>query len=99
MSEVRIKQLVAELLQNQDMTIQQIEKSILKNGFNMKIQGGDEQHGTYAIFQKYHPFSIAITKCQCGHIHYLEDMCIKCNPDWETKNFIPHENIDYGLPF
>lgn len=96
---VELQNLVENILNNTKLSIEQIETEVRSKGFNFKLEGGDKLHGTYTIFQNYRKFSVAITKCECGHIHYLEDMCIKCNPDWEIIIFTPHEDIDYMLPF
>ena len=95
---IELQSLVETLLNNTNVSIEKIETEVRSKGFNFKIQGGDEQHGTYAIFQNYHKFSVAITKCHCGHIHYLEDMCIKCHPDW-AMTFLKNGNIKVNSEF
>ncbi|WP_166166561.1 hypothetical protein [Acinetobacter sp. SA01] len=107
----QLKEIVSYLLKNPAITIQEIENQVLVHGGIMKLQGGDENHGTYSIFRKYHKSQIDITKCHCGHIHLLEDMCIKCHPDWAVT-FYKDGSIklnpdftqslqedDLGLPF
>lgn len=78
----QLKEIVSDLLKKPEITIQEIEDQVLAHGGIIKLQGGDENHGTYSIFLKYQRSQIDITKCHCGYIHLLEDMCIKCHPDW-----------------
>lgn len=107
----QLKEIVSNLLKKASVTMQEIETQVVAHGGMMKLQGGDESHGTYSIFRKYERSQIDITKCHCGHIHLLEDMCIKCNPDWAmtfhkdgrinvNADFIKSlQEDDSGLPF
>jgi hypothetical protein len=85
MEDKTLKEIVDSLLLIPSITIQEIEKQIVSNGGIIELEGGDENHGTYSIFRKNHKSEIDITKCSCGHIHLLEDMCIKCHPEWLTR--------------
>ncbi|MFY0034523.1 hypothetical protein ABTP97_22520, partial [Acinetobacter baumannii] len=78
--DLAIEDFVNKTLNLEGLTLKGFEKLAISNGFYFKQQGGDENHGTYAIFKTYNAHSAAITKCHCGHIHRLEDMCIKCHP-------------------
>ncbi|AFU39013.1 UNVERIFIED_CONTAM: hypothetical protein KWE62_03310 [Acinetobacter baumannii] len=78
--DLAIEDFVNKTLNLEGLTLKGFEKLAISNGFYFKQQGGDENHGTYAIFKTYNAYSAAITKCHCGHIHRLEDMCIKCHP-------------------
>ncbi|WP_228144438.1 hypothetical protein [Acinetobacter baumannii] len=100
-----IENFVSETLNHEGLTLKEFEKLAISNGFYFKQQGGDENHGTYAIFKTYNAHSAAITKCHCGYIHRLEDMCIKCFPEYEdnskkngsSKGFLSFD--EYDLPF
>ncbi|MEM9994152.1 MAG: hypothetical protein AAGE79_08465 [Acinetobacter pittii] len=78
--ELAIEGFVNKTLNIEGLNIKEFEILANANGFNFELQGGDENHGTYAIFKPYYAHSAAITKCHCGHIHRLEDTCIKCHP-------------------
>lgn len=80
-----LEALIEQLLSNTEISIEQIKDEVLQKGFNFEIQCGDDNHATYAAFQNECDFSVAIVKCTCGFIHLLEDMCIKCHPEWLTR--------------
>lgn len=82
---IELEGLIEQLLKTPDITIEKIKDEVLRDGFNFEIQCGDDSHATYAAWQSKCDFSVAIVKCTCGHIHLLEDMCIKCHPEWLTR--------------
>lgn len=82
---IELQDLIEQLLNNPEISIDQIKDEVLHKGFNFEIQCGDDNHATYAAFQTECDFSVAIVKCTCGFIHLLEDMCIKCHPEWLTR--------------
>lgn len=107
----QLKEVVSNLLKNPSITIQEIENQVVAHGGIMKLHTGDKRHGTYSIFRKFRRSQIDITKCRCGHIHLLEDMCIKCHPDWAATFYKdgrikinpdlikPLEDDELGLPW
>ncbi|MDO7525740.1 hypothetical protein Q5M60_12310 [Acinetobacter baumannii] len=96
-----LDKLIDSLLSNSEITIETINDSVQKNDLIIELVTGNEKHATYVIYKQYENYSVAITKCKCGYIHYLEDLCIKCHPK-ETFDS-PSEKIldfdDYDLPF
>ncbi|WP_336938960.1 3'-5' exonuclease [Acinetobacter modestus] len=83
----RLNQFVSDVLDIEGIEIEDIKQLARDNGFICKLVGGDNKHGSYTIFKKFKAYSVAITKCHCGHIHLLEDMCVECNPDLKD-NFL-----------
>lgn len=96
-----LDKLVESLLNKCDITIESITETVQKNEFIIELVNGNEKHATYAIYKQHESYSVAITKCKCGYIHYLEDLCIKCHP--KETYISPSEKIldfdDYDLPF
>lgn len=101
----RLNQFVSDVLDIEGIMIDDIKSLAKENGYFCVLVGGDEHHGSYSIHQKYNTHIVTITKCHCGHIHLLEDMCVECYPDLKD-NFLgngtsiaiiePHDN---ELPF
>jgi len=98
---IELQDLIEQLLNNPEISIDQIKDEVLHKGFNFEIQCGDDNHATYAAFQSESDCCVAITKCVCGFIHLLEDMCIKCHPEWLTRPDCDVSAISYidDLPF
>ncbi|WP_336153570.1 3'-5' exonuclease [Acinetobacter pittii] len=82
---IDIDEFVKELLDIENITIYAIKDAIVEKGLIFELVAGDESHATYAIYQHPKGNIVNITKCKCGHVHYLEDMCIKCFPDLEDN--------------
>lgn len=97
-----LEKFVEYLIQTEDLSFEKFNQTMLRKGFEYQLIGGDETHGTYCYSWKTPKFSVGITQCRCSFIHYLEDMCIKCNPDWyerlETQDIFLDDDSD-GLPF
>jgi len=101
----RLNQFVSDVLDIEGIMIEDIKSLAKVNGYFCVLVGGDEHHGSYSIHQKYNTHIVTITKCHCGHIHLLEDMCVECNPDLKD-NFLGNgtpiaaiEPDDNNLPF
>lgn len=101
----RLNQFVSDVLDIEGIMIEDIKSLAKENGYFCVLVGGDEHHGSYSIRQKYNTHIVTITKCHCGHIHLLEDMCVECNPDLKD-NFLGNgtpiaaiEADDNNLPF
>ena len=82
-----LDEVVERLINIDGITIEAIEASVLKNGYQLELVTGTEAHATYAIYLNRHAHIVNITKCKCGKIHYLEDECLNCNFDLED-NFL-----------
>jgi len=83
----RLDKFISDVLDIEGIEIEDIKQLARDNGFICKLVGGNNKHGSYTIFKKFKAYSVAITKCHCGHIHLLEDMCVECNPDLKD-NFL-----------
>ncbi len=101
----RLDRFISDVLDIEGIKIEDVKQLARDNGFICKLVGGDDKHGSYTISQKFKAYSVAITKCHCGHIHLLEDMCVECNPDLKD-NFLGNgtsiaiiEPYDEKLPF
>ncbi len=80
-----LDEFVENLINTDGITIKKIMISVLKNGYQFKLVDGTNDHGTYAIYQNPLAHIVNITRCECGHIHLLEDMCVICNPAIEDN--------------
>lgn len=101
----RLNKFVSDVLDIEGIMIEDIKSLAKDNGYFLNLIGGDAHHGSYSICQKYNNYMVTITKCHCGHIHLLEDMCVECNPDLKD-NFLGNgtpiaaiEPDDNDLPF
>ncbi|MBR7685885.1 3'-5' exonuclease [Acinetobacter nosocomialis] len=93
-----LDEFVNDLLSIEDVSIKYIESKSLERGYFCELITGNEEHGTYSIFQ--HPFAhkVIITSCTCGHVHYLEDTCIRCYPD-SDENYLGNGTPIYKQVF
>lgn len=93
-----LDEFVNDLLSIEDVSIKYIESKSLERGYFCELITGNEEHGTYSIFQ--HPFAhkVIITSCTCGHVHYLEDTCIRCYPD-SDENYLRNGTPIYKQVF
>ena len=101
----RLDQFVSDVLDIEGITIEDIQHLAKGKGYFFELVGGDKNHGSFSIRQKYKTHIVTITKCHCGHIHLLEDICVECNPNLKD-NFLGNgtpigiiEPDDDGLPF
>lgn len=101
----RLDIFIQDILNNESISIDEIKTISTNKGFECELIGGDESHGSYSIYRNANTYIVSITKCKCGHIHLLEDMCVMCNPVIEDNylgNGTPVQKIvldDNELPF
>lgn len=98
-----LEKFVDDLLKNsKNITFEHFKSTLLNKGFELHFIDGDENHGTYSFTWNSPDFSVEITKCHCGCVHYLEDLCSKCDSDWlyeEASNPFRYDFDDNDLPF
>ncbi|WP_238796846.1 3'-5' exonuclease [Acinetobacter pittii] len=81
----KLNEFVHDLLNTEDITIEKIICSVIDEGLTIECVTGNEKHGTYAIYKNPKAHIINITKCKCGQVHYLEDLCTNCFPENEDN--------------
>ena len=80
-----IDQFIQDILDLDSVSIDDLKTLSTNKGFKFELIGGDESHGSYSIYINPNTYIVSITKCKCGHIHLLEDMCVICNPAIEDN--------------
>lgn len=96
--------LLIEHLLKKNNSIKDITHELNIFSLIISLEDGDDRHGTYSIYPKSKSYFLHITKCTCGYVHLLEDMCNKCHPDWLPIAKSDPSNINSctyedGLPF
>ncbi|WP_151802658.1 hypothetical protein [Acinetobacter guillouiae] len=67
---------------DKNITFEQFKKTMLNKGFEHVYIDGDDNHSSHVFNWNVPEVQICITKCHCGCVHYLEDMCSECDTAW-----------------